>query len=193
MALSLGMLGLSFMMIFSLLTMTFSTSYNHHQYQTPTRLKSLHLTLYTHETFNKTAFFTVKGITNPKFITKTPNPFGSFGSMFAFNDPITEKPNPTSKVIGYMEGSAVSSNFKGDQATCICRTTLNLKGYKGEIISVGTAYFSRASELPIIGGSGDFRFVQGYMTFSSVDLMGPGACYKTDFYLYWPPYATLVS
>ncbi|KNA10239.1 hypothetical protein SOVF_146010 [Spinacia oleracea] len=180
--------GFSLIILCLLPPSTLSTSDNHHhQDGNSPILKSLHFTLYKHETYNKTAYVTIKGVAGPKRFTKTSNPFGS---LVAFNDPLTETEDPFSKVLGYMEGSAVTSSFDGGRTTCICRTSLNFKGYKGDLLNVGTAYYTQVSELPLVGGTGDFRFVQGYMTFSVVDLSGPAACYKTDFHLYWPPYAT---
>ncbi|XP_019108079.2 dirigent protein 1 [Beta vulgaris subsp. vulgaris] len=170
-----------------LLAVPTSQHYLHHKTHSH-GLKSLHFTLYLHETFNKTAYFIVKGVAGPSGITTTSNPFGS---LFAFHDPLTETPNPSSKVLGYTEGSAVTSSFDGERTTCLSRVTLNLKGYKGELLNVGTAHYTQVSELPFVGGTGDFRFVQGYMTTSVVDLRGHTTCYKIDFNLFWPPYAAL--
>ncbi|XP_021726184.1 dirigent protein 19-like [Chenopodium quinoa] len=108
-----------------------------------------------------------------------------FGSMFAVNDPLTETPNPSSKLLGYMEAFAVTTNFDGERMICTCRTTLNLKGYKGELLNVGSCHFTQVTELPLVGGTGDFRFIQGYMIISPVDLMSPTTCYKVEFQLYW--------
>ncbi|KNA05177.1 hypothetical protein SOVF_192740 [Spinacia oleracea] len=161
---------------------------NHQAHSGGGGLKSLHFTLYLQETFNKTAYFIVKGVAGPSGITTTSNPFGS---LFAFNDPLTETPDPSSKVIGYTEGSAVTSSFDGERTTCISRITLNLKGYKGELLNIGTAHYTQVSELPFVGGTGDFRFVQGYLTTSVISVKPPTTCYKLDFHLFWPPFAAL--
>ncbi|XP_021754891.1 dirigent protein 1-like [Chenopodium quinoa] len=182
----------SILLLFSLLlaspTSQLQLHEKHHHQRHGSGLKSLRFTLYVHETFNKTAYFIVKGVTGSSGITTTSNPFGS---LFAFNDPLNETPDPSSKVIGYTEGSSVTSSFDGERTTGISRITLNLKGYKGELLNVGTAHYTQVSELPFIGGTGDFRFVQGYMTTSVVDLSAPTTCYKLDFNLFWPPYAAL--
>uniref|UniRef100_A0A803MGZ7 Dirigent protein n=1 Tax=Chenopodium quinoa TaxID=63459 RepID=A0A803MGZ7_CHEQI len=153
------------------------------------RLKILRFTLYLHETFNKTSYFIVKDVAGPSGITTKSNPFGS---LFAFNDPFDETPDPSSKVVGYSEGSSVTSSFDGERTVAFSRISLNLKGYKGELLNVGTPHSTKVSELPFVGGTGDFRFVQGYMTTTSVvDLSGPTTCYKIGFNLFWPPYAAL--
>ncbi|XP_074321461.1 dirigent protein 1-like [Silene latifolia] len=181
---------LSFIILALFSTLAFSHDIKHHHIATGNRLKTLKFSLYLHETFNKTAYFVVKGVAGPTGITVTSNPFGS---LFAFHDPLTETSDPNSKVLGYTEGMAVTSSFEGERTTCLSRVTLNLKGYKGELLNVGTAYYNQVSELPFVGGTGDFRFAQGYMTTSVVNLSGPATCYKIDFIVYWPPYAALAA
>lgn len=167
-------------------TLALSTTYRPNYQQQGNNLspKSLQLTVYLHETINKTGYFIVKGVEDPKHLTKILS--NSFGSLFAYNDPITETVDPSSKLLGYMEGSAVTTSFDGERVTCISRTILNLKGYKGELLNVGSAHFVEVSELALVGGTGDFRFAQGYMTKSVVQRSGPTTSYKVEFYLYWP-------
>ncbi|KAL2905742.1 Dirigent protein 2 [Bienertia sinuspersici] len=175
--------------LLSLLVAPTSQHELHHQHQHQHHSgghRSAHFTLYLQETLNKTAYFIVKGVAGPGGMTVTANPFGS---LFVYNDPLTETPDPNSKVMGHMEGTDVTSSFRGERAMCNIRTTLNLKGYKGELLNVGVGYFNQVSEYPLVGGTGDFRFAQGYMTSSAVKLTGPTTCYKIDFVLFWPPYA----
>ncbi|KAL2925642.1 Dirigent protein 11 [Bienertia sinuspersici] len=78
----------------------------------------------------------------------------------------------------------VHHGLDSDRVTSVIRTTLKLKGYKDELLNVGAAYYAQLSKYPIVGGTGDFRFVQGYMTTSVVDINHPTTCYKVDFYLF---------
>lgn len=168
-----------------------SQTHPHHQvYEKhyPNGAKSLRFTLYLQETVNKTAYFIVKGVTGPKHITKTSNPFGS---IFAFHDPLTVTPDPTSEVLGTTEGSAVTSSMDGERTTCLSSMSLWVKGYKGSVLNIGVADYVKNSELPMAGGTGDFRYVQGYIATSVVNLSGHTTCYKIDFFLYWPPYAAM--
>uniref|UniRef100_A0A803MGZ9 Dirigent protein n=1 Tax=Chenopodium quinoa TaxID=63459 RepID=A0A803MGZ9_CHEQI len=97
--------------------------------------------------------FDPRGVTEPSGITTRSNPFGS---LFAFNDPLNETPDPSSKVVGHTEGFSVKSSFDGEHNVGVSRITLNLKGYKGELLNAGTAHYTKVSELPFIGGTGDF-------------------------------------
>ncbi|KAK9689063.1 hypothetical protein RND81_09G032700 [Saponaria officinalis] len=181
----------SFIVLITLFsTLALSHDLKHHHIATKNHLKSLKFTLYLHETINKTAYFVVKGVAGPTGITKTSN---SFGSLVVYQDPLTETPDPTSKVLGHVEGLATTSSFTGERTTCVSRMTLNIKGYKGELLNVETGYYNQVSELPFVGGTGDFRFAQGYIISTLFDLRGEGACYKTDFVIYWPPYAHLAN
>ncbi|KAL2926206.1 Dirigent protein 1 [Bienertia sinuspersici] len=143
-------------------------------------LRSLHLSIYLHETFNMTAYVIEKGVSGDDITTKS----SPYGSLMVYNDLLSETPNRNARAVGHMEGSGVTTGFDSDRVTSVIRTTLKLKGYKGELLNVGAAYYAQLSEYPIVGGTGDFRFVQGYMTTSVVDINHPTTCYKVDFYLF---------
>ncbi|CAO2842808.1 unnamed protein product [Amaranthus hypochondriacus] len=171
-------------LILLLSTISFSFPTNNN----PQQIRYLHFTVYLHEKFNKTTYFTIKG---QKHNTKSAS--NPFGSLLAYNEPLTETPNPSSKLLGNMEGSGVTSSFNGDRMTFICRSKLKIKGYKGEILNVGSASFTKLSELPIVGGTADFRFAHGYIIQSDLLKGIDGASYyKVDFHVYWPPFAVLL-
>nr|XP_043635219.1 dirigent protein 19-like [Erigeron canadensis] len=150
-------------------------------------LKSLHFSLYQHETINKTGFFIVNGVTGPP-VSQTTTPFGT---LFVFQDPLTLKPNYTSKVVGRAEGTSITSGLDGLRSISIAKITMNVKKHKGSISIVGGTHNIKPSNHPVVGGTGDFLFVQGYVTSSPVDLVGITVTYKIEFHLYWPPYASL--
>ncbi|XP_057538364.1 dirigent protein 1-like [Amaranthus tricolor] len=171
--------------ILILLLSTISLSF--HNKNNAQHITSLHFTGYLHEKFNKTIYFTFKG--QKRSAKSASNPFGS---LLAYNEPLTETPNPSSKLLGNMEGSGVTSSFNGDRMTFICRSKLKIKGYEGEILNVGSASFTKLSELPIVGGTGDFRFAQGYIIQSDMFKgIGGASYYKVDFHVYWPPFSVL--
>lgn len=164
---------------------TYAGSDHHHQH-----LKSLHFSLFQHETINKTGFFIVKGIEGGAGVTQTTTPFGT---LFAFQDPLTVSANRTSKLVGISEGTSITSSLDGLQSISIAKLTLRLKHHKGSVSIVGAVNNVKHSDLPVVGGTEDFMFVQGYVTSSPVDLKGLTVVYKVEFHLYWPPYATQAS
>ncbi|KAF5769070.1 putative dirigent protein [Helianthus annuus] len=171
-------------LLFVLIPLEATTHHHHHQQH---GLKSLHFTLYQQETLNKTAYFVIQGVAGPPLSLTT----APFGTMFVFQDPLTLKPNHTSKLVGTSEGSAITSGLDGLQSITVGKVTLNLKKHKGSISIVGVTNNIKPSNHPVVGGTGDFLFVQGYITSSPVNLVGSPVTYKIEFHLYWPPYAYL--
>ncbi|KAI3747672.1 hypothetical protein L6452_10247 [Arctium lappa] len=161
-----------------------TTNHHHHHHD---KLKSLHFALFQHETINKTGYLIVKGVAGPP-VSQTTTPFGT---MFAFQDPLTLKPNYASKVVGTSQGTSITSGLDGLQSISIGKVTLDVKKHKGSISIVGVTHNTKPSNHPVVGGTGDFLFVQGYVTSSPVDLAGLTVTYKIEFHLYWPPYASL--
>ncbi|KAF8410303.1 hypothetical protein HHK36_002829 [Tetracentron sinense] len=97
--------------------------------------------------------------------------------------------NGSSKTVGTCEGTSITSSLDGLQSISIAKITLSLKHYKGSLSIVGGTHNIKPSDHPVVGGTGDFLFVQGYVTSSPVDLKGLTVVYKIEFHLYWPPYA----
>lgn len=170
-------------------TTTASTSHHHHHHHHKHGLKSLHFDLFQHETINKTGYIIVNGVTGPA-VGQTTTPFGT---LFAFEDPLTETANRSSKLVGIAEGTSITSGLDGLRAISIAKITLRLKNHKGSISIVGGTHNIKPSDHPVVGGTGDFLFVQGYVTSSPVDLEGITVVYKIEFHLYWPPYAAQAS
>ncbi|XP_004509433.1 dirigent protein 19-like [Cicer arietinum] len=160
---------------------TSGSSHHHHKH-----LKSLHFSLYQHETINKTGYIIVNGIKGGAGITQTTTPFGT---LFVFQDSLTLTSNRSSKHVGISEGTSITSSFDGLQSISIAKFSVRLKNYKGSISVVGGTNNIKASDHPIVGGTEDFMFVQGYVTSSPVDLKGITVVYKIEFHIYWPPYA----
>ncbi|GAU48738.1 hypothetical protein TSUD_192370 [Trifolium subterraneum] len=161
---------------------TSSSSHHHHH----NHLKSLHFSLYQHETINKTGYIIVNGIKESAGVTETTTPFGT---LFVFQDPLTLTSNRSSKLVGIAEGTSITSSLDGLQSISIAKLTVRVKGYKGSVSIVGGTNNIKASDHPIVGGTEDFLFVQGYVTSSPVDLKGITVTYKIEFHIYWPPYA----
>ncbi|KAM1810064.1 hypothetical protein FF1_026788 [Malus domestica] len=177
-----------------LLTKAASTSHHHHDRRHHHNrhhhhLKSLHFTLFQHETRNRTGYIVVNGVTGPG-VSQTTTPFGT---VFVFQDPMTVTANRSSKAVGIAQGTTVSSSLDGLQSISVAKITLRLKNHSGSVSIVRDTHNVKATDHPVVGGTGDFLFVQGYVTSSPVDLRGLTVVYRIAFHLYWPPYTTQVS
>ncbi|XP_038905738.1 dirigent protein 19-like [Benincasa hispida] len=174
--------------LFSLLSFSMEveaeTTYHHHHHR-HLYLRSLHFSLFQHETINKTGYFIVSGVVGPS-VSQTTTPFGT---IFVFHDPLTTSANRASKLVGTAEGTSITSGLDGLQSISIAKISLRLKHHIGSLSIVGGTHNVKPSNHPIVGGTGDFLFVQGYVTSSPVDLVGITVVYKLEFHLYWPPYA----
>lgn len=80
-----------------------SAASHHHR---PTGVKSLHFSLFQHETINRTAYIIVNGISGTGVISQTTTPFGT---LYAFQDPVTVSANRSSRVVGVVEGTSVTT------------------------------------------------------------------------------------
>ncbi|KAK9990011.1 hypothetical protein SO802_024996 [Lithocarpus litseifolius] len=176
-------------LLFALLLFKATSSSHHHHHHHHQGLKSLHFSLFQHETINRTGYIIVKGVAGPG-VSQTTTPFGT---LFAFQDPMTVTANRTSKLVGIAEGTTVTSGLDGLRSISIAKVTLRLKNHSGSISIVGVTHNIKPSDHPVVGGTGDFLFVQGYITTSPVNLKGLTVTYKVEFHLYWPPYATHTS
>ncbi|XP_022775487.1 dirigent protein 11-like [Durio zibethinus] len=163
-----------------------STDTHGHQHH---GINSLHFALFQHETINKTGYIVVNGVAGPG-ISQTTTPFGT---IFVFQDPMTATANPSSKVIGIAEGTSITSGFDGLRSISVAKITLRLKQHIGSISIVGVTHNVKPSDHPVVGGTGDFLFVQGYVRSSPVNLKGLTVTYKIEFHLYWPPFAAKTS
>ncbi|KAK2445889.1 pterocarpan synthase [Trifolium repens] len=90
-----------------------------------------------------------------------------FGHLYAFDDPLREGPNKSSKVIGNAQGLYLSSSQQSENFTIVLYADFAFtKGkFKGSSISV----FSRnpvtepVRELAVVGGRGKFRLAKGFI------------------------------
>ncbi|XP_050379265.1 dirigent protein 23-like [Argentina anserina] len=174
-----------------LLTKVTSTSHHHHHHHHHhhDQLKSLHFALFQHETINKTGYIVVNGVAGTG-VSQTTTPFGT---LFVFQDPMTVTANRSSKIAGRAQGTSITSSLDGLESISIAKITLRLKHYRGSISIVGGTHNIKPADHPVVGGTGDFKLVQGYVTSSPVNLTGLTVTYKIAFHLYWPPYATQAS
>lgn len=182
------------LLILAILPFEGTCASHHHHHHNRNRLrhrhKSLHFTLFQHETINKTGYAIVSGIEGGGGISESTSPFGT---LFVFQDPLTAKANRSSKQLGTAEGTSITSGLDGLSSISVAKLTLRLKDHKGSISIVGGTNNMKRSDHPVVGGTEDFLFVHGYITSFPIDLKGPSVVYKIGFHLYWPPYPARAS
>ncbi|KAM7264263.1 hypothetical protein ACFE04_001946 [Oxalis oulophora] len=100
-------------------------------------------------------------------VAKSPNTVKSptlFGFVAVMDDPLTLTPEPNSKRIGSAQG-IYSSASQSETALLMNMNFVFSEGkYNGSTLSVlgRNAVFNEIREMPIVGGSGAFRFSRGY-------------------------------
>ncbi|KAL2460035.1 Dirigent protein 15 [Abeliophyllum distichum] len=130
----------------------------------PVRQKKTHLRFFLHDTLSgekPTAVIVARANSTPKRNDPTP-----FGTTFAIDDPLTEGPELTSKVIGNAQGLYLSSS-QDKNLTLVMYVDLGFTTgkFKGSSLSV----FSRNPvteanrELAVVGGRGKFRMARGFI------------------------------
>lgn len=89
----------------------------------------------------------------------------SFGMVAMIDDPITDGPELSSKLIGKAQGFYASA-AQQEVGLIMAMNFAFVQGkYNGSTITVlgRNTVFSKVREMPVIGGSGLFRFARGYV------------------------------
>ncbi|CAI0406579.1 unnamed protein product [Linum tenue] len=87
-----------------------------------------------------------------------------FGMLAMIDDPLTAGPEPTSKLVGRAQGIYGSASLN-DVGLLMALNFAFVEGkFNGSTLSVmgRNAVMSPVREMPVIGGSGVFRFARGY-------------------------------
>ncbi|CAN1307020.1 Dirigent protein 21 [Linum perenne] len=87
-----------------------------------------------------------------------------FGLLSVIDDPLTSGPEPNSKLVGRAQGVYASAS-QSDVGLLMAMNFAFVEGkYNGSTLSVlgRNAVMSPVREMPVIGGSGVFRFARGY-------------------------------
>jgi hypothetical protein len=107
---------------------------------------------------------------NPTAITIVPPPLKfintttSFGSINMFDDPLTLGPQLSSKLVGKAQGFYASAS-QDDFGFLMAMNFAFIEGkYNESTITIlgRNSGINKAREMPIVGGSGLFRFARGY-------------------------------
>jgi hypothetical protein len=125
--------------------------------------KLSHFRFYWHDTIsgrNPSAVMVVPPVSN----TST-----GFGLVNMIDNPLTLGPNLSSKLVGRAQGFYASASQQELGLLMVMNFAFIEGKYNGSTISVlgRNAVFSALREMPVIGGSGLFRFARGYVQAST--------------------------
>ncbi|XP_020236858.1 dirigent protein 22 [Cajanus cajan] len=130
--------------------------------------KLSHFRFYFHESFtpnNATTVTVVQPL--PKYNATT-----SFGSVGVTDNALTVGPERTSKVVGRVEGVVAATSQSEFNLLVVLNFVLTEGRYNGSsIVVLGRNRLSlKVRELPVIGGTGVFRFATGYAETNTIFL-----------------------
>ncbi|KAK9122648.1 hypothetical protein Sjap_012250 [Stephania japonica] len=88
-----------------------------------------------------------------------------FGLVAAADEPLTETPDRSSKLLGRAQGLYASTGQKETNLLMVFNFVFTEEKYNGSTVSVlgRNAVFDKVREMPIVGGTGVFRFARGYV------------------------------
>ncbi|OVA20696.1 Plant disease resistance response protein [Macleaya cordata] len=99
------------------------------------------------------------------FIHSTIKSKTGFGLMVMTDDPLTEGPKLTSKLVGRAQGIYASASQTEVGLLMVMNFAFESRKYNGStLISIlgRNTVFSKVREMPVVGGSHIFRFARGY-------------------------------
>ena len=121
--------------------------------------KLSHFRLYWHD---------IVGGRNPTAVPVVPpssNSSTAFGMISVIDDPLTMGPELSSKMVGRAQGFYSSASQQEVGLLMAMNFAFMEEKYNGSTITVlgRNTVFSKVREMPVIGGSGLFRFARGYV------------------------------
>ncbi|KAJ0623753.1 putative dirigent protein [Helianthus annuus] len=93
----------------------------------------------------------------------------AFGQVNMIDDPLTEKPEAGSKLLGRAQGFYGLASQEEVGLIMAMNFAFSTGKYNGSTLTVlgRNAVFEKVREMPVIGGSGVFRFARGYVKAST--------------------------
>ncbi|TXG73112.1 hypothetical protein EZV62_001691 [Acer yangbiense] len=122
--------------------------------------KLTHFQLYWHDIYSGTHPTAVAVVSPPSNSSGT-----LFGAISMIDDPLTEGPELSSKLIGKAQGFYGSAAQEKAGLLMVMNFVFMEGKYNGSTITIlgRNKVFSDIREMPVIGGSGLFRFSRGYV------------------------------
>ncbi|KAF7824653.1 dirigent protein 22-like [Senna tora] len=126
----------------------------------PTDQKITHLHFYFHD------IVTGKNPTSIQIVGPPKGSIRGFGTTFMMDDPLTEGPDPNSRLIGRSQGiyALASQHIESDGLLMVLSFAFVEGSYKGSTLSIvgRNPVMERVREMGVIGGSGVFRYGRGF-------------------------------
>ncbi|GMN55940.1 hypothetical protein TIFTF001_025058 [Ficus carica] len=125
-----------------------------------TREKITHLHFYFHDIFSGKNRTSVQ-VAGPPLVNSSPN----FGAVVVIDDPLTVGPGRTSKQVGSAQGFYAAAGQSEIGLLMVFSCVFTQGKFNGSTLSIlgHNAILSAVREMPIVGGSGLFRFAKGYV------------------------------
>ncbi|GKA81667.1 dirigent protein 22-like protein [Tanacetum coccineum] len=110
-----------------------------------------------------------------------------FGGISMIDDALTEKPERNSKLLGRAQGFYGQASLQEPGLLMAMNFVFSTGKYNGSTLSIlgRNAVFHKVREMPVIGGSGRFRFARGYVQASThtFDMKTGDACVEYNVYV----------
>ncbi|XP_023922976.2 pterocarpan synthase 1 [Quercus suber] len=127
-----------------------------------TELKETKLSFYMHDI---SAFGDPKATTIPVAgIAGKAWTFTQFGTVYVVDDNITKTPDPKSPKVAQFQGLYVTAALDGLRYFATASIVFTNKEYNGSTIQIQGTDKYPATEVAVVGGTGEFRFARGYAT-----------------------------
>ncbi|KAI4371283.1 hypothetical protein MLD38_019538 [Melastoma candidum] len=138
---------------------TFSRPFNHEELGLRVE-KHTHLHFYFHDIVSGPKPTAVR-VAQASMTDKSPT---GFGAVVMIDDPLTITPDNTSKIVGRAQGIYALASQEEAGLLMVLNFAFCEGKYNGSNLSVlgRNTVFSKVREMPIVGGSGVFRFARGY-------------------------------
>ncbi|CAH2033663.1 unnamed protein product [Thlaspi arvense] len=110
----------------------------------------------------------------------------SFGVVMIADDPLTEGPDPSSKKVGRAQGMYASTDMNILSFTMVFNLVFTEGEFKGSTVAMygRNPIMSKVREMPIIGGTGAFRFARGYAQARTYKLVGLDAVVEYNVFIW---------
>ncbi|KAL6007768.1 hypothetical protein ACLOJK_033270 [Asimina triloba] len=97
-------------------------------------------------------------------VVAPPSATSTFGAVAIIDDPLTEGPDPKSKLIGRAQGLYALASQEEFGLLMVLNYVFVEGKYNGSTLSIlgRNAILNKVREMPVLGGSGLFRFARGY-------------------------------
>ncbi|KAF8781296.1 hypothetical protein HU200_000556 [Digitaria exilis] len=150
-----------------------------------------HLQFYMHDTVTPSTGTPATALRVVRGPTPSPgNSINRFGDMYAIDDPLTDAPDDDAAsraVVGRAHGFYLMASREADQLLLSVNMVFTAGKHNGSSVAVHgrDAILDEVRELPVLGGTGEFRGAAGYVLIRthSFNASNNNAVLKVDMYL----------